>query len=298
MVDLATLKGLLPTLANTPSLVYFHENQFAYPGSEKQHQSLEPQMVNLYSALAANQLLFNSEYNRSSFIQGVNGLLKSMPDCKPVQLAEDLFAKSHVVSVPIETVSYRDSETKESAIPKLLWNHRWEYDKGPELLFEILTLLGKSQQHYRVAIIGQQFRREPEVFKDIHQLLNHSSNLMLENWGYIESSEEYQRCLHESDIVLSTALHDFQGLAILEAVAADCIPVLPNRLAYPEWFENKFLYEANQDNKQQAMAAVKLIQQYGCEAVQGKKNTPCIDRFSWSNLKQQYQKVFAAVIDG
>ena len=44
MVDLATLKGLVPSLANTPSVVYFHENQFAYPLSAEQHNSIEPQM--------------------------------------------------------------------------------------------------------------------------------------------------------------------------------------------------------------------------------------------------------------
>jgi len=31
MVDLATLKGIVPRLAAIPTLLYFHENQFAYP---------------------------------------------------------------------------------------------------------------------------------------------------------------------------------------------------------------------------------------------------------------------------
>ena len=31
MVDLATLIGICPVIAGIPSLLYFHENQFAYP---------------------------------------------------------------------------------------------------------------------------------------------------------------------------------------------------------------------------------------------------------------------------
>ena len=55
MVDLATLKGLVPSLAGVPSLVYFHENQFDYPVSQAAHHGLEPKVVNLYSALAAQR---------------------------------------------------------------------------------------------------------------------------------------------------------------------------------------------------------------------------------------------------
>ena len=60
MVDLATLKGLVPHLAQIPSVLYFHENQFAYPKSQAQHASIEPQMVNLYAALSADKVIFNS----------------------------------------------------------------------------------------------------------------------------------------------------------------------------------------------------------------------------------------------
>src|SRR5690554_3858847 len=45
MVDLATLRGLHPSLANTPCLLYMHENQFAFPVSDQQRGRVEPQMV-------------------------------------------------------------------------------------------------------------------------------------------------------------------------------------------------------------------------------------------------------------
>jgi len=68
MVDLASLKGFVPNLANTQSVLYFHENQFRYPASqanEKHH--LDPKMVTLYAAIEAQRLVFNSHYNQQTF---------------------------------------------------------------------------------------------------------------------------------------------------------------------------------------------------------------------------------------
>lgn len=37
-----------------------------------------------------------------------------------------------------------------------------------------------------------------------------------------------------SDLIISTANHEFFGISILEAIAAGAYPVLPKMLAYPE----------------------------------------------------------------
>jgi len=60
-----------------------HENQFAYPASDGQHNSVDPQMVNLYSAIAAAAVLFNSDWNRRSFLDGVEQLFRRLPDGIP-----------------------------------------------------------------------------------------------------------------------------------------------------------------------------------------------------------------------
>ena len=87
MTDLSALRGLCPALCRLPTAVYFHENQFAYPGSDRQRQSVEPQMLNLYTALAADRVLFNSAYNRDSFLEGADELLRKLPDFSPRQEA-------------------------------------------------------------------------------------------------------------------------------------------------------------------------------------------------------------------
>ena len=110
MVDLATLKGLVPSLANVPAVVYFHENQFAYPTRERQFDSVEPKMVTLYAALAADRIAFNSDYNRSTFMGGVETLLASLPDAVPAGIVESLAAKSVVLPVPLENPCFKSRD--------------------------------------------------------------------------------------------------------------------------------------------------------------------------------------------
>ncbi|HEY7884932.1 MAG TPA: DUF3524 domain-containing protein, partial [Cellvibrionaceae bacterium] len=70
MTDLTGLRSLLPELAKIPTIIYFHENQFVYPVTLQQHALLEPQMMTLYSALSADALVFNSAFNRDTFMAG------------------------------------------------------------------------------------------------------------------------------------------------------------------------------------------------------------------------------------
>ena len=105
MVDLATLRGLVPKLSQIPSILYFHENQFDYPQQSKGHGLLEAQMVSLYSAMAADVLAFNSAYNRTGFLQGCSALLSKFPDKVPAGLVASLEQKSRVLPVPLRAKS-------------------------------------------------------------------------------------------------------------------------------------------------------------------------------------------------
>ncbi len=233
MVDLATLRGLVPSLANCPNLLYFHENQFAYPENRSRHGVLELQMTSLYSALAADRLLFNSDWNRDSFLLGCDQMLRRFPDGVPPDCLEHLRQRSQVLPVPIR-VPASNATYKDGARQQLLWNHRWEYDKGPAQLLELVELLLESGLDFDMHVVGQQFRQRPAEFERVHQLLQSAGRLGC--WGYIESRDDYEHLLGQCDVVISTALHDFQGLSVLEACAAGAAPLVPNRLVYPEWF--------------------------------------------------------------
>ena len=52
--------------------------------------------------------------------------------------------------------------------------------------------------------------------------------------GFEPDRRRYLRRLAACDWVLSTAVHEFFGVAVVEALLAGCLPWLPDRLSYPE----------------------------------------------------------------
>ena len=57
--------------------------------------------------------------------------------------------------------------------------------------------------------------------------------------GY-QPEEQYRGLLLDSDVVVSAADHEFFGIAIVEAIAAGAVPVLPDRLSFPELIEPRW----------------------------------------------------------
>jgi glycosyltransferase involved in cell wall biosynthesis len=289
MVDLATLRGLVPALSNTPCALYFHENQFEYPKSDNQRKDVDPAMINLYSALAADTLIFNSQFNRDSFIQGVDALLKKLPDHCPESLSSVLSQKSHVIPVPIDEPSNNtqpinlnnSTEVKPTA---LLWNHRWEYDKGPERLYYFLQALNNKGINFTLAVVGESFRNSPKIFDTIQK--EFSSHIT--HWGYLPKKEDYLNLLAKSDVVLSTAIHEFQGLAVLEAVSYGCIPLVPDRLAYREIFPAEYRYPSIDDSLIEADGMASKLEQWLQDRIF--PEAPNVDHFYWKNIKEQYKQ--------
>lgn len=237
MVDLATLRGLHPALAHTPALYYFHENQFAYPASPRQNRSVDPQMVQLYGALAADQIAFNSRYNRDSFLAGVDALLARMPDQVPAGLRATLAARSAILPVPVSAIPARPDIERDPNL--ILWNHRWEYDKAPGDFVEALRQLADQGLDFRLALLGPRPSRTPDALARLRQdLVAH-----IEVDGRCARAE-YEHWLQRSGIVVSTAHHEFQGLAVLEATSAGALPLVPDALVYPEQYPAACRYPA------------------------------------------------------
>jgi glycosyltransferase involved in cell wall biosynthesis len=310
MVDLATLRGLVPCLAVIPTILYFHENQFEYPvverkpdaagRSQRSSNLLEAQMVSLYSALAADQLVFNSNYNLSTFHSGCDALLKRLPDKIPAGVVSSLHNKSSVIPVPLKSVALiaecssiwsADHSPYPQRVLRLAWVGRLEYDKGGDRLLRLLQQLELTGLDYELAVIGQQFRNTPQEFKHIETQLAHR----LVQFGYIESRSDFLAALSGADMVLSTALHEFQGLAILEAIAAGCIPIVPNRLVYPEIIPEAYCYASLMDDMQsEAESAVALLCTHAQSIAIDGGTHPDVSLFTRGELVSQYEELFRA----
>ncbi len=234
MVDLATVKGLHPRLAQVPSLYYFHENQFAYPRGEHQARSLEPQMVQLYGALVATRCVFNSQYNLDSFLDGVNTLLANMPDAVPDGIETLLQTQSLVLPVPVQPLPAGDKHGR-----LIVWNHRWEYDKAPEIFAEAMLRLAARGVDFKLALLGARPLQTPAALQRLRDSL--PQHILVDAHA---DSKRYQALLAQSDIVVSTALHEFQGLAVMQAVSAGATPLLPDALCYREQYPDCYRYPA------------------------------------------------------
>lgn len=301
MVDLATLRGLVPALGSIPSVLYFHENQFAYPSSPRQPSLLEAQMVSLYSALAADRLLFNSAYNRHTFFAGLAQLLGRLPDHVPSGLVDSLQARSAILPVPLfppsgeparGAVGFAGSGAYPQRALRLLWTGRFEYDRGAEGLLHALRLLESEGLDFQLALVGQQFRDSPEAFG----LIEREFASRLVQFGYLPEREDYLALLGQADIVLSTTGHEFQGLAVLEAVQQGCVPLVPQRLVYPELFSQDYIYASSpKDPAAEAAALVAGILRLAREIAEHKVLVPDVSDYSTDALAPRYRREFLQV---
>ena len=307
MVDLSSLRGFIPSIAQLPTLLYFHENQFVYPlGSKQRSNNVEPQLVPLYSALCADAIVFNSTYNRSTFLQGAKELLKKLPDQLSPELLERI-EKSEIIPVPLEEFSFEPVTTamleNSKQILDVVWNHRWEYDKGPKLLLSLAQAILTQRLPIRLHVVGQQFRSSPAEFKKIAALLEqHAAALAIDqgSFGFVENRESYISLLRRCDVVLSTAEHDFQGLAIQEACTLRCTPLVPDALVYPEYIDSEFLYSFNESSGDEANCAGILKQLQDWQSMLTKNIAlprVTLDGFSQKTLRPKYAELLERLFE-
>ncbi len=288
MVDLSALRGFAPGLAGALNVVYFHENQFAFPTSPGQHEDVTPAVVNLYSALCADRVAFNSRHNCDSFLDGADAFLRRMPDGVPDGVVERIRQRAHVLPVPLDDGCF-GPPTPRSGPLSIVWNHRWEYDKAPDRFFEALRRVSARGLDFALHVVGQQFRRRPDAFDRAQRDLGEH----IATWGYVEDPDTYCGLLANCDLVVSSALHEFQGLAMLEAMALGCRPLAPNRLAYPEYVPPDWLYASYPDDAEREIAALTdRLAELCAQPSRVRESAPVdVSGFRWGVLGDRYRNL-------
>jgi glycosyltransferase involved in cell wall biosynthesis len=238
-LDLAAFLALGPAwLRRALKVVYFHENQLTYPVRVDDERDFHFGLTNITTALAADRIAFNSRFHLEGFASAAGEMLSRFPDFRPEGVPERILARARVLPPPLDLPEFGRRESGSGPLT-VLWSSRWEYDKAPEVFFETLLSLAESGLDFRVAVCGESFRDVPAVFEKARESL--SGRIL--SWGYLESRSDYLGLLSRCDVVVSTAIHEFFGIAVAEAVAAGCVPLLPDRLAYPERYPREFLYD-------------------------------------------------------
>lgn len=231
MMSVADLRALLPpTLRACPVVCYFHENQLTYPLPDEADRDYQYGFTNITSCLASDAVWFNSETHRAAFLESAANLLHKMPDYVPNGVLADIERKSRVCLPLVEAPPNAPMGCATDQPRTILWNHRWEYDKNPEAFFQVLSRLDAEGVDFRLAIMGESFREIPSAFKRIIERLESK----IVHMGHAEDRADYWRVLGAADIVVSTAIQENFGISIVEAILSGCVPLLPNRLSYPE----------------------------------------------------------------
>lgn len=296
MLDLTTFLALTRTrTAGAPAVYYFHENQLTYPPPPGTKRDLHYGFINYASALAADAVFFNSRFHMDEFFDELPRLLKHFPDSNELETLDLLKAKTGVLPLGLDLRRF-DAYAPETPAhdaagrpPLVVWNHRWEYDKNPEEFFRALYRLADEGVAFEVAIVGENFRQQPDEFETARARLGDR----VVQFGYLERFADYARLLWRADVQVSTARQDFFGISTCEAIYCGCRPVLARRLNYPALVpppdHERFLYREGE-----LVAALR-------GALTEHERPPrrlrgWVTQFDWSKMAPQYDVTFEQVL--
>jgi len=258
MLNLAELCGMRPDVAAVPcKVLYVHENQLAYPvqaASAKGERDHVFGHALIASCVAADRVVWNSRFNLDSFVNALPRFCKDIPlesagRPKPQALAETIRAKSAVLYPPLppplpRRSSARDGDSARERPLRIAFPHRWEHDKDPDAFVRVLSALAARGLDFTVLVFGGEDFQGTSTRSVLEAAVGFNR---VAHVGRVASRDMYLALLAGCDVCVSTALHDFFGIAMVEAALMGVAVLAPNRLAYPELFSAHCLYTDEAD---------------------------------------------------
>lgn len=294
MCDVATLLGIGRRLfADIPVALYMHENQLTYPLPPGRKLDVTWPWINYTSMLAADVICFNSDFHRQSVLTALPGLPRRFHDYHELDMVKSLDARSVVLypGIDLHRLDISVPPIKDDGPPIVLWNSRWDYDKQPLVFLEAVSEVIARGHAIRLIVLGEYVDQQADVFERYrHQLADYTIH-----WGYVPDMQQYCTLLHQADVVVSAAVQEFFGIAVIEAAYAGAVPLLPRRLTYPELLPQMFhadcLYD---DDGQLADQLIHILQRHSLIDRQELRTWAL--RFDWQYMAPTYDEIVAGMV--
>jgi glycosyltransferase involved in cell wall biosynthesis len=256
LMSLADLKALWGT--DCPkALVYFHENQLSYPLPPGETMDYQFGFTDMTTGIVAHRLFFNSKTHMDAFFAALPRFIGMMPEYRPGWVVDQLRTKAAVLhpgcNYPAGPANLSPWEL--SKPPLIIWNHRWEFDKNPDLFFAALHEVLARDVEFRLALLGENFQVVPKPFLTAREKLGKR----VVHYGYEPSKEKYREWLRQGVVVVSTAIQENFGISVVEAIRHGCYPLLPNNLVYPELIPQEFHEECLFNSQEELVEKLSLI---------------------------------------
>jgi len=305
LTDVAQLLGLVgrSALGAAPVVVYQHESQLLYPTPSGQPDTAAV-LHNWLSWAAADLVLFNSAFHRDAVIDALPKFLASLPDGSHSGFVDEIVDRFEVMSVGVDLVGLVDPQADTQHLspglahpdgPIIVWPHRWEADKTPDVFYRALVKLDNADIPFRLVLAGEDpVSGSEQASRSRASIMTRFADRVVATGPFDRS--EYVKWLEASDIVVSTAKHDFFGVGVVEAIAAGCYPVLPDDLAYPDLIPTElratFLYRRGTFGSALASA----LGSYSGKHRELHHLRQSMARFDWVEQAPQYDRRLRALV--
>lgn len=297
---LPQLKCFAPRVRDVPTAVYFLENQLTYPmrkdsSALQRARSFEFMAINITTCLAADRVIFCSEQHRQAMLRAVPGFLAHDSDASIRDVLRAINAKSAVIPIGVDLTLFdraRRARRKRTGRPlRIVWPHRFAHDKNPEDFFDIVRSLDREELPFEISVIGRAYRDVPRAIEEMRTVLGHR----IARWGFLEGAD-YAEALASSDVVVSTAWQETQGIAVIEAIRAGCDPLLPNRLSYPEVLgselSKKHLYQSKGDLRRR----LRWMTRHPDRVRATSNHFDSMERFGWPKVAPQFDALIENMV--
>ena len=291
-IDLATTVGLARHVLNdVPIVLYMHESQAAYPTGPRGGRPASAIVADWTAMMTADRVYVASEHHRQALGEGQWPALTEVVDLDASDAGRvaDLVSTVQTLPVGVDIPPPRDRDVDGPL--RILWNHRWAHDKAPERFVHAMNVLAGEGFDFEIIAAGAVERGGRAALERLVRTLGSRvvARAPLDQEGY-------RAALRLGDVVVSTARHDFFGVAVAEAIAAGARPVLPRRLSYPELIPDaladELLYRGQLDD------ALRPLLDRPRSQLHEHRAALCahLQQFAWATMAPRYDQVVDELI--